>query len=74
MNINEILIKFNRKLNPNKEMVDLLIKRLEYNEKTFGKPYCPCSLLKTDEMACPCKQSEKDIEEKGHCHCWLFIK
>ena len=34
--------------------------------------YCPCSLLKTPETKCMCKNF-RDVEE-GICHCGLYKK
>lgn len=33
--------------------------------------HCPCKLVKTP---CPCADHLKELEEKGHCHCGLFVK
>lgn len=33
--------------------------------------HCPCKLL---PVSCPCPEHEREIEEKGHCHCGLFVK
>ena len=34
--------------------------------------YCPCKLLKTKDTKCMCKEFR--TQEKGVCHCGLFIK
>lgn len=31
---------------------------------------CPCRL---GTVPCPCQFHEKEIAEKGHCHCGLFV-
>ena len=47
------------------------------SEKAFGKRYCPCFEPSSSEdlnhkLICPCKFVEKEIEERGTCHCVLF--
>lgn len=47
------------------------------SEKAFGKRYCPCFEPADSEelnrkLICPCKFIEKEIEERGTCHCVLF--
>ncbi|MHB1406200.1 MAG: ferredoxin-thioredoxin reductase catalytic domain-containing protein [Desulfitobacteriaceae bacterium] len=47
------------------------------SEKAFGKRYCPCfepsgSEELNKKLICPCKFVEKEIEERGTCHCVLF--
>ncbi len=61
------------KLNPNEKAVELLIKGLINNEEKFGKKYCPCRKVHKDETVCPCVYHKKEIEEQGHCHCFLFV-
>lgn len=34
--------------------------------------YCPCSLKKSDDTRCMCKQFRE--MEKGTCHCGLYTK
>ena len=55
------------KLNPNKEIVDIIKEGLK---KTGG--YCPCRTEKTEDTKCMCKEF-RDMEE-GTCHCGLYIK
>lgn len=38
--------------------------------KNNGK--CPCVAINPPE--CPCPAHKEDIEEKGRCHCRLFLK
>jgi len=61
-------------LNPNKKVVAHLIKGLIKNEEKFGKMYCPCRAIHSDEVICPCIYHKKEIEEQGHCNCFLFVK
>jgi len=62
------------KLNPDKQVLDVLINKLLQNEEEYGKPYCPCRLERSDENVCPCTNHLKEIKEEGHCLCWLFVK
>lgn len=34
--------------------------------------YCPCSLVKTPDTKCMCKEFR--LQESGMCHCGLYIK
>ncbi len=54
-------------LNPDEEYVREIKHRLKDNNG-----YCPCSLLKTPETKCMCKEF-REMEE-GACHCGLYIK
>jgi ferredoxin-thioredoxin reductase catalytic subunit len=67
-------------LNPDKDHVDMVIKGILENEKTFGLKLCPCRLRdgsrKRDlELICPCDfKSQKNWKQKGQCWCGLFVK
>jgi len=66
-------------LNPNRVLLEGLAKRLLENEKKYGARYCPCRVAKSqpqieEKNVCPCFYSKKEIEENGHCLCWLFLK
>ena len=66
-------------LNPDKIFVENLVKRLLENEKKYGKRYCPCRLVSGDaekdkDKICPCKWSNEEISQQGHCLCNLFVK
>lgn len=67
------------KLNPNRDLLEALAKRLLENGKKYGARYCPCRVVKSqpqieEKNICPCFYSKKEIEENGHCLCWLFLK
>jgi ferredoxin-thioredoxin reductase catalytic subunit len=67
------------KLNPDKEMLDIIIDGLAKNQEKYGKRYCPCRILTDDEeenkkIICPCVFHEEEIELNGMCHCALFFK
>lgn len=56
------------RLNPDKETVIDIRKRLKDNNG-----YCPCSLVKTPDTKCMCKDF-REQETSGMCHCGLYIK
>jgi ferredoxin-thioredoxin reductase catalytic chain len=65
-------------LNPNKKIVEGIIIGLLKNKEIKGELYCPCRLPtgnkeKDKEIICPCIFHKKEIEEMGHCHCFLFV-
>ena len=54
-------------LSPDKEFVHEMRKKIKDNNG-----YCPCSLLKTPDTKCMCKEFRE--MESGTCHCGLYIK
>ena len=67
------------RLNPNKKITETLITQLIKRKNKFGKMYCPCRRITGNESVdeksiCPCISCKKEIEEQGHCLCFLFIK
>ena len=66
-------------LNPNEEMLNLVIAGLSRNKEKHGKQYCPCRIISGNEeedrkIVCPCIYHEEEIETDGSCHCDLFFK
>lgn len=67
------------KLNPNKKVVEGIIKGLLLNEEKYGARYCPCRRV-TDNVEedkkkiCPCFWHKEEIEKNGRCLCGLFVK
>ena len=61
-------------LNTDKTLVKQLIKGLVLNEEKYGKRYCPCRVIKSDEVICPCVNFKIDVANNGHCNCSLFVK
>lgn len=55
------------KQNPDKEYADEVRRKLKDNGG-----YCPCSLIKSPDTKCMCKDF-REMEE-GMCHCGLFLK
>ena len=67
------------KLNPNREVVERLVKGLLANEERYGARYCPCrrvsgNLEEDKGKICPCQWHREEIEKDGHCFCGLFVK
>lgn len=66
-------------LNPDKDVLDRVIKGLARNEEKFGQRYCPCRLRsgnaeKDKEIICPCIYHRDEIVKDGHCHCMLYYR
>ncbi|MFH1715603.1 MAG: ferredoxin-thioredoxin reductase catalytic domain-containing protein [Elusimicrobiota bacterium] len=66
-------------LNPDTEILNMVIKGLAKNKIKFGFQYCPCRIVEGDkekdkDKICPCKWHKEEIERDGHCHCSLFFK
>jgi ferredoxin-thioredoxin reductase catalytic subunit len=67
------------KLNPDKKIVENVIKGLLKNEEKFGFRYCPCRVVEGDlekdrKKICPCSWHLEEIKKFGHCLCGLFVK
>jgi len=67
------------KLNPNREVVERIIRGLLENEKKYGQKYCPCrrvsgNLEEDKSKICPCSWHREEIEKNGRCLCGLFVK
>ena len=67
------------KLNPNREVVERIVKGLLEREKKLGKRYCPCRRVTGNQeedkkIICPCVYHKEEIAKLGHCLCGLFVK
>ena len=67
------------RLNPNRQVVEGIVKGLLEKEKNFGFKYCPCRRVTGNQeddrkIICPCIYHQKEIEKDGHCLCRLFVK
>ncbi len=67
------------KLNPDREIIERLIRGLLGNEKKYGQRYCPCRRVTGNEKEdrpkiCPCQWHREEIEKSGRCFCGLFTK
>lgn len=66
-------------LNPDDDVVKRVVKGLARNNEKKGKEYCPCRLVTgnpemDDKIVCPCIFHQDEIDEKGACHCQLYVK
>lgn len=66
-------------LNPDKQVVDMIIDGLIENMKKHGSAYCPCRPItgvkeEDKKNICPCIYHKDEILKDGKCHCWLFVK
>lgn len=67
------------KLNPNKKIVEAIVRRLLENKEKHGYQYCPCRRItgkphEDEKIICPCFYHRDELEKLGHCHCMLFVK
>jgi len=67
-------------VNPDAQLVSMVIEGLFTSEKNCGLKLCPCRVRdgskKCDlDMICPCNFKSQDIWKKeGRCWCGLFVK
>lgn len=66
-------------LNPDRKIVESVVKALIEREEKFGKRYCPCRRIteskeRDRKIICPCIYHREEIEREGHCLCNLFVK
>lgn len=67
------------KLNPDKQVRNLLIEGLAKNKLEHKYPYCPCKREHIPQNICPCRETldylgaEKRIRKEGCCYCGLFV-
>lgn len=67
------------KLNPDKKVVEGIIKGLFRNKRKREEFYCPCRIVtgnkeRNKEIICPCVFHRGEIELEGHCKCFLFVR
>ena len=61
------------KLNPDSEAVDRTVTGLLARYQKSGQLFYPCRFGEDKANICPCDHLDKEIEEKGVCHCQLFV-
>lgn len=76
--LNEYVAHSSYKLNPDKKIIDRVVKGLVMRKVKFGYAYCPCRLVTGDKekdknIICPCVYHGEEIERDGECHCNLFV-
>lgn len=67
------------KLNPDKKIIDFVLKGLLKNKEKHGEIYCPCRIVtgnkqEDKKIICPCIYHKQEIEEDGYCKCQLFVR
>jgi ferredoxin-thioredoxin reductase catalytic chain len=65
-------------VNPDSGFTADLVAGLTTNWNRYGYYLCPCRDTEGSKEAdakviCPCAPSWKDVEEKGHCFCALYL-
>ena len=75
----EYALKNGFKLNPDRKIVEGIVKSLLDREKKFGEKYCPCRRItggkeEDKKIICPCVYHKEEIEKDGFCLCRLFVK
>lgn len=58
------------KVTDNEEIRETVLTGLRRNKEKYGKFYCPCTLERSEDTVCKCKE----FRETGVCHCGLYIK
>ena len=66
-------------LNPDREIVEKILRALLIREQKFACRYCPCRVVTGDKerdakIICPCAHTLEEVETKGQCLCRLFVK
>jgi len=66
-------------LNPDEEILHIVLDGLTRNRNELGHQYCPCRIVTGDKeedknIICPCVYHEEEIKTNGSCHCALFFK
>ena len=67
------------KIQPDKKLLDFVIKGELSMLKKYGELYCPCRRVTGDKQAdkkniCPCVFHKYEIRDDGHCKCQLYFK
>jgi len=66
-------------LNPNKKVIEAIVRGLLEREKKFGAKFCPCRKItggqeEDKKIICPCAYHLEELERDGKCLCGLFVK
>ncbi|HRU05125.1 MAG TPA: ferredoxin-thioredoxin reductase catalytic domain-containing protein [Candidatus Brocadiia bacterium] len=66
------------KLNPDAKTVEGVLRGLLKRRTRYGELYCPCRVASGDrakdkDIICPCVFCEKEVAERGICHCRLLV-
>jgi len=66
------------RLNPDRRIVEMVLRGLLRNEAVKGARYCPCRVTTGNpeddrRIICPCIYHSQEIEAYGRCKCGLFV-
>ena len=66
-------------LNPDKKILDTVIRDWSGTKRSSGSRYCPCRLRSGDTEKdkvniCPCIYHRDEIAKDGHCLCRLYYR
>jgi ferredoxin-thioredoxin reductase catalytic subunit len=66
-------------IQPNKKILNVLIKGLLNNIKKYGHKYCPCrkvagNPIEDKKIICPCIFHKDEIKADGYCKCMLYYR
>ena len=76
--VNNIAKRKNWKVNSDSQTFDDLVEGLQQNFNRLGYYNCPCRDSQNNnkldnDIICPCKYSDQDVEEYGYCYCTLYF-
>ena len=69
MNNEEIAQKYGMKVNPNRDVVENVLKKIEIIKEKTGVGYCPCYPQRVPDTVCPCKY----MRTRNICRCGLYL-
>ena len=69
MSNEEIAEKYGMGVNPNKDIVEKVLKKIEIIKEKTGVGYCPCFPQHTKDTVCPCKY----MRTMNVCRCGLYV-
>lgn len=69
MSNEEIAEKYGMKVNPNKDVVENVLKKIEIIKEKTGVGYCPCYPQHVTDTVCPCKY----MRTRNICRCGLYL-
>lgn len=61
------------RLSDDKDLIAAIDKKLKDNKEQYGARYCPCSVKRSEDTICPCKNF-REQSVPGPCHCGKFEK
>ena len=59
--------------NRDTDLLEIAKQQLQEQREKYGKAYCPCSFIKSQDWVCPCKKFREQAEP-GECNCGRYEK